>query len=59
VNIVVEEDFTGGGVKHQPDGGFGGYLGEGGVADDGNEQKVYRETIGNQQLSLGSHWHNP
>jgi hypothetical protein len=57
--IVVEEDFTGGGVEHQPDGGFGGCLGEGGVADDGNEQKVERETIGNQQLSLGSHWHNP
>ena len=55
VRVVVEEDFAGCRVEHQPDGGFWGGLREGGVTDDGNEQQVDRETIGNQQLSLGSH----
>jgi hypothetical protein len=59
VRIVVEEDFSGRGVEHQPDRGFWGGLGKGGKTDDGNEQEMDRETIGYQQLPLGSHWRYP
>jgi hypothetical protein len=59
VRIVVKEDFSGRGVEHQPDRGFWRGLGEGCKTDDGNKQEMDRETIGYQQLPLGSHWHYP
>jgi hypothetical protein len=59
VGVVVKEDFPCHRLVHQSDGCFRGCLGKGGVTDDGNEQQMNSETIGDQQLSLGSHWHNP
>ena len=57
VGLVVEKDFTGIGLIHQPDGLFRGRDRKCGIAYNGNDQELDRHAVNDQTVLLGSHLH--